>query len=159
MAHFNCTCYSVISCSSVISDFMIKQRGMPWMVLQAHLDKIAKVCHKIFQNMPAILRKRGMLPQQQGSNPGPQGRGSAGSNSPGIRQILARPIASGPSLSPNLNPKLSITQNTGLIKMGNPSQVRLNRQPVVRGRLNHLIQQVKERRLQGKLGVPSGSPA
>lgn len=30
------------------------------MVLQAHLDKIAKVCKKIFQNMPAILKKRAM---------------------------------------------------------------------------------------------------
>ena len=40
------------------------------MVLQAHLDKIAKVCKKIFHNMPAILKKRAMERRASAGSPG-----------------------------------------------------------------------------------------
>lgn len=85
---------------NLILEHIIKERGMPWMVLQAHLDKIAKVCKKIFQNMPAIRRQRAM--ERRAS------AGSPGSASKGNQQvlykrsgILSRPSSSATSTATN----------------------------------------------------------
>ncbi|XP_061165328.1 uncharacterized protein LOC133174264 [Saccostrea echinata] len=84
-----------------LKEFIIQDRGMSWMVLQAHLDKISKVCKKIFQNMPAILKKRAM---ERRAATGSSGNvpGSVRLNSPFTRPgFLSR--APGSALASNLN--------------------------------------------------------
>lgn len=75
-----------------LKEFIIQDRGMSWMVLQAHLDKISKVCKKIFLNMPAILKKRAM---DRRATSGSSVPGSVRLNSPFSRPgVISRPPGS-----------------------------------------------------------------
>lgn len=75
---------------------------MPWMVLQAHLDKIAKVCKKIFQNMPAIRRQRAMERRASAGSPGSASKGKQQVYLPHKRSgILSRPSATATSPAAN----------------------------------------------------------
>ncbi|KAK3100101.1 hypothetical protein FSP39_014777 [Pinctada imbricata] len=108
-----------------LKNFMIRERGMPWMVLQAHLDKISKVCTKIIQNMPAILKTRAAGAPIRMLRPGVTVMGIRGQTRPhpGGRPSLqvrqAGPRPAGLRLLSSTFPsfphtKIGINQNTGI---------------------------------------------